>query len=861
MKTLLFPALAFLAVLARGAEDAPPPVVKDARLALTLVASDPGIVTPAGAAADARGRLFVIESHTHLAPADYAGPKRDRIKVFAEGAKPSVFADDLNQAMGLGFAPDGTLFVCTSKEVIALHDRDGDGVSEARSTVLTLETQQSYPHSCLLAIVFSPEGWLHVSRGNTGGLEYAYRAADGTALSGYGDGGDIVRMRADGSGLERVATGFWNAFGLGFDAHGRLLAVDNDPDSRGPNRLLHIVPGGNYGYRTLYGPSGLHPYQAWEGELPGTLPMIAGIGEAPCAVLDAGTAALPAEYRGALLATVWGEHAVTVFRPKPAGVSLTAPPGEVLVLGGENFRPVALAPAPDGSVFITDWVLHDYPNHGRGRIWKLSAKPGIEVSKPRPILEKAEPLPEFAHFERVLASVRADDHDALLRAVSDADPFIRSAAATALARPVFRDAVMRDLEAGDAAVRLGALLALRQADIAGPEPLLRKLLGDPDADIRQMALVWTGERVLEALRPDIDRAVSGEAISMRLFDTWLATVQILDSDAAAAYRKKIAGAKINRDLSAGFIEELVRDASRPSAVRALALARLKNPDAAAVHSVLLALAAAGPAPLRIEAVRSLAASTKADAGETVLAIALDPDEPPVLRAEAALAMMSLDPQRLPRLLPLLDDADESLRVQAARALRLSAGDPDVRAAMEKKLAALRDDPALRQQLGHALRGPAPDRPATLEAWQSALATGGDAAAGQRVFYSPQTGCSSCHEIAGRGARAGPRLTAIARTSGRARLIHSILRPSDEIAPQFQGWTIETKDGDIVTGLQGHRRANGVTIELLDGTAKSVPNAQIESFGAMEQSLMPPGLEAAMTIEEFRDLFAYLESLR
>ena len=38
---------------------------------------------------------------------------------------------------------------------------------------------------------------------------------------------------------------------LAFDAFGRLFAVDNDPDSRGPCRLLHIVEGGDHSFKVL----------------------------------------------------------------------------------------------------------------------------------------------------------------------------------------------------------------------------------------------------------------------------------------------------------------------------------------------------------------------------------------------------------------------------------------------------------------------------------------------------------------------------------------------------------------------------------------------------------------------------------
>ncbi|MEZ4849471.1 MAG: hypothetical protein R3B93_12805 [Bacteroidia bacterium] len=92
----------------------------------------------------------------------------------------------------------------------------------------------------------------------------------GEMIEGYGDGGNVFRCKVDGTGLEEVATGFWNPFGLAFSAEGRLL-LDNDPDSRGPNRLIEVVPGGNYGYQSLYGRQPISSYLAWNGELPGTL--------------------------------------------------------------------------------------------------------------------------------------------------------------------------------------------------------------------------------------------------------------------------------------------------------------------------------------------------------------------------------------------------------------------------------------------------------------------------------------------------------------------------------------------------------------------------------------------------------------
>ncbi|HMO87335.1 MAG TPA: cytochrome C, partial [Lacipirellulaceae bacterium] len=124
--------------------------------------------------------------------------------------------------------------------------------------------------------------------------------SDGAVQEGHGGVGTIFTCKADGAGLERLAVGFWNPFGI-VAAAGRVYCVDNDPDASPPCRLIEVVYGGDYGHRWEYGRAGVHPLQAWNGELPGTLPMICGTGEAPTAVVS---------HRGHLWVTSWGDHRI-----------------------------------------------------------------------------------------------------------------------------------------------------------------------------------------------------------------------------------------------------------------------------------------------------------------------------------------------------------------------------------------------------------------------------------------------------------------------------------------------------------------------------------------------------------------------
>ena len=139
--------------------------MRDERLELTLFAADPDIVTPIGIAVDSRDRVYVLESHTHLPPSDYPGPTGDRIKLFTDRDRDGtadavqIFADGIDDGMNLAFSPAGELYVVAAREVWALHDRDGDGVSESRTRVLEMaRPEQVYDHAGLLGITFSPDG-------------------------------------------------------------------------------------------------------------------------------------------------------------------------------------------------------------------------------------------------------------------------------------------------------------------------------------------------------------------------------------------------------------------------------------------------------------------------------------------------------------------------------------------------------------------------------------------------------------------------------------------------------------------------------------------------------------------------------
>jgi putative membrane-bound dehydrogenase-like protein len=831
--------LPFLIVLSASTD----PKVHDSRLRLELFASAPDIVTPIGLAIDSHDRIFVIESHTHMPPRDYAGPKSDRIKVFTDTDSDEksdsikIFAEGFHDAMNLAFAPDDSLYIVSGKSVDLLHDKDEDGVAESRRRILELKSSNNYAHSALLAITFGPDGWVYVSRGNNGSAAYTIVGSDGSKVTGFGDGGNIVRCKPDGSKLREYATGFWNPFDIKFDAHGRLLCVDNDPDARGPNRLLHIVQHGDYGYRSIYGGAGNHPFQGWDGDLPGTLPMMDGIGEAPSGLLDARATSLPPELANSLLVTVWGENTISRHIPRPRGISLAAT-NSVLVSGAKNFRPVALAANSKGVIYITDWVLVDYPNHGHGRIWKLTG-PG----KPTPV-EGADG--SFAVSNPILAA-------------SSTDPFVRHAAVIELSKETYRNAVFDLAGSKDARARLSALLALRRGPVDNPEAYLGKFLQDSSSEVRRAAMIWAAEQSLTNLLPEVHATIERADLMPIEFETYLAAVELLQPEFVHAFRSRTSDKanQLPRPLPNGFVDSLVARKELPAQVRALAVTHIEN--SAVQIELISALLTETNLLLQTEALRALAVTPGTKAAKHLKEFAETKDHPASLRAEALNGLSWHGEADLTWLLTFLNEP-LPVTLEAAGLLR-SANIPKSDAEILKQRMDREKNPILKEALLAAVAPEKLARPSTVDSWIKTLSTGGDPSRGARVFFSARTACSQCHTIRNRGGKLGPDLSAFASSVSREQIVRSILHPSEQFPPQYQAWFIRSKDGDITQGLQLDHASNGLEILTTSGKFEFIPSEKIDSYGPLPRSLMPDGLEQTMTVSELRDLVAFLESCR
>jgi putative heme-binding domain-containing protein len=135
---------------------------------------------------------------------------------------------------------------------------------------------------------------------------------------------------------------------------------------------------------------------------------------------------------------------------------------------------------------------------------------------------------------------------------------------------------------------------------------------------------------------------------------------------------------------------------------------------------------------------------------------------------------------------------------------------------------------------------------------------GDAARGQNAY---DRACLACHVVGERGIDFGPNLSEIGDKLPRIALYNKVLNPNAGISFNYAGYVVKLRDGTEMVGIISSDTETELALRLPGGISTRYRKEEVASRTPMDVSLMPPGLERALTEQELVDLVEYLASLR
>jgi len=275
--------------------------------------------------------------------------------------------------------------------------------------------------------------------------------------------------------------------------------------------------------------------------------------------------------------------------------------------------------------------------------------------------------------------------------------------------------------------------------------------------------------------------------------------------------------------------------------------------------------------LRVAAARVL----RLDGSQAIvtLAAALERDEPQALQLAALTALEAFPGEgsaavifaRLRTQLPAV--RRESLRVLTAQPMfmaelvkaleqkKIQRGDLDGDAVRVLKAAT---DAALKERIAALLKDPAAeDRDALLKRYRAVVNTGADPKRGRAAF---EQNCATCHKLGSIGTNVGPD---ISDTFGRdaEALLADILNPNAAIDTNFTAYVVKTNQGAVLNGIVAAQNASSITLRSAGGKDETLLMQDVAEVRSTGLSLMPEGLEQALSPEALRDLIAYIRNWR
>ena len=149
--------------------------------------------------------------------------------------------------------------------------------------------------------------------------------------------------------------------------------------------------------------------------------------------------------------------------------------------------------------------------------------------------------------------------------------------------------------------------------------------------------------------------------------------------------------------------------------------------------------------------------------------------------------------------------------------------------------------------------PSEDRAKVVAEYLPSTRAKGDASKGREIFTNV---CSACHSFKGIGTAVGPDISDV-RAREKDALLNDILDPNRMIEARWSANKVVLRDGRTLLGLMDSEGEKEITLRMPGGVKESIRRDQIQTFQALDTSLMPIGLEGGITTRQMADLLAFL----